>query len=531
MNKNANWWRGSITYQIYPRSFMDSDGDGIGDIKGIIERLDHVASLGVDAIWLSPVFTSPMADMGYDVSDYCDIDPTFGTMKDFDAMVAKAHDLGLKVIIDQVLSHASDQHPYFVESRSSRDNDKADWFVWADPKPDGTPPNNWLAIFGGSSWEWDARRRQYYFHNFLKEQPDWNFHNPDVQDYLLDCMRFWLDRGVDGFRLDTVNFYFHDQLLRDNAANPLPWAQEAVRPFEMQYTLFSKNRPENIAFLERMRALLDEYDARTMVGEVGDSHHSIDLMGEYTSGNNRLHMAYSFEMLGPDFSPAHFRSRIEAFFKGAPEGWPCWAFSNHDVPRHVGRWLDNAKDQDALAKQAAALLFGFEGSICMYQGEELGQIDTVLKFEELTDPEGINFWPEKTGRDGCRTPMVWDADAPNGGFSKANKTWLPVKDPQRKRAVSEQDGKDSVLAFYREMIALRQAESDLRTGDMAFLELPDPVLGFTRGDKTICIYNLSADKVSVTLPQNVVPDIQQAAETKGKTLKLGANGFLIGKTR
>lgn len=527
MVQDSNWWRGSVTYQIYPRSFMDADGDGIGDLRGITDRLDHVASLGVDAIWLSPVFPSPMADMGYDVSDYCGIDPTFGTMDDFDAMVAKAHDLGLKVIIDQVLSHASDQHEFFKESRQSRDNPKSDWFVWADPNPDGTPPNNWLAIFGGSSWEWDARRRQYYFHNFLKEQPDWNFHNPDVQDYLLDCVRFWLDRGVDGFRLDTVNFYVHDQQLRDNAANPSYWAKDAVRPFEMQYTLFSKNRPENIDFLERLRALMNEYDDRTMVGEVGDSHHSIDLMGEYTTGQ-RLHMAYSFEMLGPDFSAKHFRSRVEAFFKGAPDGWPCWAFSNHDVPRHVGRWAEHAKDTDALAKQSAALLLAFEGSICLYQGEELGQVDTTLRFDELTDPEGINFWPEKKGRDGCRTPMVWDADAANAGFSNANRTWLPVKDPQRARAVSGQ-GDNSVLAFYREMLALRKSDPDLRSRKISFLEFPEPVLGFQRGDGVMCIYNLSAEKVEVELPHSCGAMLEQSASLSGPTLTLGANGFLIAR--
>ncbi|WP_147107076.1 alpha-glucosidase [Tateyamaria sp. syn59] len=527
MADGQDWWRGSVTYQIYPRSFMDADGDGIGDIRGIMDRLEHVASLGVDAIWLSPVFPSPMADMGYDVSDYLDIDPSFGTLAEFDAMVAKAHDLGLKVIIDQVLSHASDQHALFAESRASRDNAKADWFVWADPKPDGTPPNNWLSIFGGPAWTWDSRRRQYYMHNFLKEQPDWNFHNPEVQDYLLDCVRFWLERGVDGFRLDTVNFYFHDDLLRDNAANPSDWAQDAVRPFEMQYTLFSKNRPENLVFLKRLRALLDEYDARTMVGEVGDSHHAIDIMGQYTSGH-RLHMAYSFEMLGPDFSPKHFRERIEAFFRDAPEGWPCWAFSNHDVPRHVGRWLEHGVDQDALAKQAAALLLSFEGSICIYQGEELGQVDTVLSFDELTDPEGINFWPEKTGRDGCRTPMVWEADAPNGGFSQANRTWLPVKEPQRARAVSAQ-GENSVLAFYREMLALRRGSEDLRAGKTVFLDLPEPVLGFRRGENMMCVYNLSPEPVSVELPHSVTSVLDQSAEVDGAQVTFGGSGFLIGR--
>lgn len=527
MTEEKDWWRGSVTYQIYPRSFMDANGDGVGDLQGIIDRLDHVGALGVDAIWLSPIFPSPMADMGYDVSDYCDIDPVFGTMEDFDALLEKAHSLGLKVIIDQVLSHASDQHPFFVESRSSRDNPKADWFVWADPKPDGTPPNNWLAIFGGSCWEWDARRRQYYFHNFLKEQPDWNFHNPAVQDYLLKCMRFWLEKGVDGFRLDTVNFYFHDQLLRDNAANPSDWGQDVARPFEMQYTLFSKNRPENLGFLARMRALLDEFDARTTVGEVGDSHHALDIMGEYTSGQ-RLHMAYSFEMLGPDYSPAHFRDRIKAFFKGAPEGWPCWAFSNHDVPRHVSRWLDHAKDPDALAKQAAALLLAFEGSICLYQGEEFGQLDTKMEFHELTDPEAINFWPERIGRDGCRTPMTWEKTAPNGGFSTANKTWLPVKQPQLDRALSTQTG-DSVLAFYRDMLALRRSSADLRKGATRFLDLPEPLLGFERGENTICVYNLSADPVTVDLGRTLAPLLSQGVRADGAALVFDANGFIVGQ--
>jgi len=308
----GDWWRGSVTYQIYPRSFQDSNGDGIGDLKGITERLGYVADLGVDAIWLSPIFVSPMADMGDDVADYTDIDPIFGSLADFDAMVARAHELGLKVIIDQVLSHSSNQHPFFKESRASRDNPKSDWYVWADPKHDGSPPNNWISIFGGPAWAWDTRRKQYYFHNFLVEQPDFNFHNPAVQDWLLGTMRFWLDRGVDGFRLDTVNFYFHDKLLRDDPADYRTKPEAPANPYEMQYHIFSKNQPENLVFLERMRKLLDEYEARAMVGEVGESHHPIRMMGEYTSGK-RLQKAYSFEMLGAAFPAAHFRGQPEAF--------------------------------------------------------------------------------------------------------------------------------------------------------------------------------------------------------------------------
>ncbi len=523
-----DWWRGSVTYQIYPRSFMDSDGDGIGDLKGIVAKLDHVASLGVDAIWFSPVFPSPMKDMGYDVSDYLGIDPVFGTMADFDAIIEKAHALGLKVIIDMVISHASDQHPFFQESRQSRDNPKSDWFVWADAKLEGSPPNNWQSIFGGPAWQWDPLRKQYYLHNFLKEQPDWNFHNPEVQEYLLSVMRFWLERGVDGFRLDTVNYYFHDKLLRDNPGNYLDWSQDAFRPYDMQYCLFSKSQPENLHFMERIRTLMDEFDARATVGEVGDTHHAIEIMGQYTSGK-RLNMAYSFDMLGPNYTPEFFRSRIEEFFTKAPEGWPCWAFSNHDVPRHVTRFMPHAKDRDALAKQAAALLLSFKGSVCIYQGEEIGQTDTEMEYHELTDPEAINFWPHTKGRDGCRTPMVWQTDAPNGGFSTAASTWLPVKPPQLARAVDTQGEPGSVLNFYREMLALRRAEEELRLGEIAFLDLPEPVLGFTRGAGLICLFNLSAQKLAVEAPAPLTPLLAEGAEVTGTKVSLAENGFVIAR--
>lgn len=528
MSDKNEWWRGSVTYQIYPRSYMDSDGDGVGDLKGIVAKLEHAASLGVDAIWFSPVFRSPMKDMGYDVSDYFDIDPVFGTLEDFDAIIEKAHDLGLKVIVDMVISHASDQHPFFQESRQSRDNPKADWFVWANAKLEGSPPNNWQSIFGGPAWTWDPLRKQYYLHNFLKEQPDWNFHNPDVQDYLLGVMRFWLERGVDGFRLDTVNYYMHDKLLRDNPGNYLEWSQDAFRPYDMQYCLFSKSQPENLLFMERIRELMDEYDARATVGEVGDTHHSIELMGQYTSGK-RLNMAYSFELLGPNYSPDFFRERIETFFRKAPKGWPCWAFSNHDVPRHVTRFAHHGTDQDALAKQSAALLLAFKGSICIYQGEEFGQTDTEMEFHELTDPEAINFWPHTKGRDGCRTPMVWDNTLPNGGFSTANSTWLPIKPPQLTRALNTQEVPGSVLNFYREMLALRRAEEDLRLGDMVFLDLPEPVLGFERGAGLICLYNLSPAPVSVPMEMPATALLAQGAVLDAGNLTLAGSGFIIAR--
>lgn len=521
----GDWWRGAVVYQIYPRSFQDSDGDGIGDLKGIAARLDHVAALGVDAIWLSPVFRSPMADMGYDVSDYCDIDPLFGTLADFDALLARAHELGLKVVIDQVLSHSSDRHPAFVESRQSRTNPKADWYVWADAKPDGSPPSNWLSTFGGPTWEWDSRRRQYYLHHFLPSQPDLNFHNPEVQDYLLGTMRFWLERGVDGFRLDTVNYYFHDPLLRDNGPEPRAEAGPAVNPYDMQDHEYSKCRPETLPFLERMRALVDGYEGRAMVGEVGEGQRrALRIMEEYTSGH-RLHMAYSFDMLGPDFTPAHFRSRIEGFFAAAPQGWPMWAFSNHDVIRHVSRWAEYGP-QDDVAKLAAAMLLGFEGTICLYQGEELGQTETGIDYHELTDPPGIRFWPDYKGRDGCRTPMVWDGTA-QGGFTTGT-PWLPVKPPQLARNVAAQ-GPGSVLETYRRLLAWRKA-SALRDGRSRFFDVAAPLLAFRRdgaGGSVLCVFNLSDRAVTVPVRGLAALDGPSAAAglAEGR-LTLGPCGWI-----
>jgi alpha-glucosidase len=487
MTQDNDWWRGAVTYQIYPRSFQDSDGDGIGDLPGITSRLDHVAALGVDAIWLSPFFTSPMKDMGYDVADYCGIDPLFGTMADFDRLLARAHGLGLKVIIDQVLSHSSDQHPFFRKSRASRDNDKADWYVWADPNPDGTPPNNWLSHFGGPAWTWDSRRKQFYLHSFLPSQPDFNFHNPAVQDWHIENLRFWLDKGVDGFRLDTVNYYFHDRQLRSNPALPPGMAEFDTIPYFFQDHIHQKTQPENLAFVERLRVLTDSYAGRTMVGEISAGHRARQVMGDYTRGLSRLHMAYSFDMLGPGFSPEHFQGTIQAFFAAAPDGWPAWAFSNHDTPRHVSRWSGHCPP-DALARLSAALLLSLEGSIYLYQGEELGQTETDLDFEELRDPPGITFWPDYKGRDGCRTPMVWD-DSASGGFTTGT-PWLPVKAPQRAQAVAAQ-GPGSVLDFYRRMLALRRSSDALRHGKTRFRVAEKGLLAFSRGDEVLCLFNLS----------------------------------------
>lgn len=509
---NEDWWRGAVIYQIYPRSFQDQDGDGIGDLVGITSRLDYVADLGVDAIWLSPVFTSPMKDFGYDVSNYRDIDPCFGTLEDFDNLVRKAHSLGLKVIIDQVISHSSDKHAWFSESRQSRSNERADWYVWADAKADGTPPNNWLSIFGGSAWHWDSRRMQYYMHNFLVSQPDLNFHNPAVQDAVLSEMRFWLERGVDGFRLDTVNFYFCSLGFENN---PVVKAEEfnsstapAVNPYNFQEHIYDKSRPENLEFLKRLRTLLDEYPGRTTVGEIGDSQQQLALMAQYTSGNEHLHMAYTFDFLGGEFSATHFRKAIAEAEAKAPDGWLCLAFSNHDVVRHVSRWAEHGQE-DAFTRLAATLILCMRGSVCLYQGEELGLKEAELSFSDLVDPYGIEFWPEFKGRDGCRTPMVWQSHAHNGAFSTANRTWLPVPAEHLTHSVDTQDKVEgSVLEFYRAMLAFRKTHPALAKGGIELLDGGENVLAFVRSsgeERILCVFNMSAEPAAFDLPEAMAP--------------------------
>ncbi|MBP2233752.1 alpha-glucosidase [Sinorhizobium kostiense] len=507
-----DWWRGAVIYQVYPRSFQDTDGDGIGDLRGVTSRLPHIASLGVDAIWLSPFFTSPQTDMGYDVSDYCDVDPMFGTLDDFDEMMAEAHRLGLKVIIDQVISHTSDRHPWFVESRASRSNPKADWYVWADPKPDGTAPNNWLSVFGGPAWEWDGVRRQYYMHNFLTSQPDLNFHNPEVQEAVLATVRFWLDRGVDGFRLDTVNYYFHDGHLRDNpplVPDPEATSSDApdVNPYGMQNHLYDKSQSENIGFLRRLRALLDEYGGRATVGEVGDGARSLRTVAAYTSGGDKLHMCYTFDLLGPTFTASHFRRCVENFQTIVTDGWVCWAFSNHDVMRHASRFAPLGADRERVAKLAISLLASLRGSICLYQGEELGLPEAELALEELRDPYGIRFWPAFKGRDGCRTPMVWESGRANAGFSTGI-PWLPVREDHRLLAVDAQEGvPGSVLEHYRSTLAFRRAHATLVDGEMAFLASNRDVLAFVRkkgGQRLLFVFNLTSKPQTVHLSSDTI---------------------------
>jgi alpha-glucosidase len=504
----GQWWRGAVIYQIYPRSFLDSDGDGVGDLPGIIARLDHVASLGVDAIWISPFFRSPMADFGYDIADYRDVDPLFGTLEDFDRLLAKAHALGLKVMIDQVPSHTSIEHPWFRESRESRDNPKADWYVWADPREDGSPPNNWLSIFGGVAWKWEPRRRQYFLHNFLASQPDLNFHNPEVRAATLDNIAFWLDRGVDGLRLDAINFCFHDAQLRDNPPKPAQLRTgrgfSPDNPYAYQYHHHNNTQPENLGFLEELRALMDRYPDVAALGEIS-SEDSLATMAEYV-GQSRLHMGYSFELLTDDRSAAYIRATVETLEARMPHGWPCWAISNHDVQRAVTRWGGNDPDP-ALAAQLVALVCSLRGSACLYQGEELGLGEAEVPFEALRDPYGISFWPNFKGRDGCRTPMPWDGSA-RAGFTDGE-PWLPIPDEHRARSVAAQEhDPGSPLNLARRFLAWRRRHPALATGSIRFLAADEPLLAFVRGEDeaaVLAVFNLSNAAAGWPLPAGLAP--------------------------
>jgi alpha-glucosidase len=537
---DRDWWRGAAIYQVYPRSYQDSNGDGIGDLQGITQRLPYIASLGVDAVWISPFFTSPMKDFGYDVSNYCDIDPMFGKLADFDAMLAEAHRLGLKIMIDLVLSHTSDQHPWFVESRSSKTNPKSDWYVWAEPKPDGTAPNNWLSIFGGPAWEWDSTRRQYFMHNFLTSQPDLNFHNMEVQQALLDVTKFWLTRGVDGFRLDTINFYVHDRELRDNPALPADQRNDSiapsVNPYNYQEHLYDKNRPENLAFLERFRALLNQYPAATAVGEVGDAHLGLQIVADYTSGGNKVHMCYAFDFLSPSpVNPARVKQVVSDFSAAAVDGWACWAFSNHDVVRHASR-LEAYGTGAGWPRMLIGLMGALRGSICIYQGEELGLREADVAFEDLQDPYGIRFWPKFKGRDGCRTPMVWDDAAPNAGFS-TGKPWLPVSREQAALAVNVQEAvQGSMLNHYRAFLHFRRSHPALVKGEIAFVHADENVLAFTRthgNEKMLCAFNFTNQAQSMRLINlQVLEDLADTGYNgahSGGTVSLGAYDAYFGR--
>lgn len=495
MTDSFRWWQRGVVYQIYPRSFQDSNGDGVGDLPGITARLDYVASLGVDAIWISPFYPSPMADFGYDISNYVDVDPIFGTLADFDALLVAAHARGLRVILDLVPDHTSDQHPWFQESRGSRDNPKRDWYLWRDAAADGGPPNNWLSNFGGSAWEWDAPTGQYYLHSFVKEQPDLNLRHPDVERALFDVMRFWLDRGVDGFRVDVMHGMLKDDQWRDNPPNPA-W-QPGTNPYYSQLQIYSRNRPDAHPIIARMRALVDSYPGeRLLIGEIYLPNDQ--LMQYYGAGLDEAHLPFNFQLIAMPWSARLIREAVDAYEAALPPGgWPNWVLGNHDRHRLASRV------GPAQARTGALLLLTLRGTPTWYYGDEIGMQDVPIPPEQVQDPWEKNVPGLGLGRDPERTPMQWDA-SPHAGFSTGT-PWLPVAaDYAAVNVAAQEHDPASMLAFFRALLALRRATPALEVGSYRSVDTRDPeVFAYLRESaeaRWLVVLNLSDAPHTLALP-------------------------------
>jgi alpha-glucosidase len=489
------WWRGAAIYQIYVRSFADSNGDGVGDFAGLIAKLDYIAALGVDAIWLSPIHPSPNRDWGYDVSDFKGVNPEYGTEAEFDRLLAEAHARGLKLLTDEVLAHTSDEHPWFRESLEG--GDKSDWYVWAPPREDGTAPNNWLSAFGGPAWSYHPVRREYYHHKFLRQQPKLNWCNPKAREAALSVFDYWLTRGVDGFRLDVANAFLHDPALADNKAVPVPdradwnWSHAA----HLQNHCHDSNLAANLTVLNEIRRRVERYPDRFVMGEFSEEP---ERCGGYAAATRGLHSGYSFplleaEQLGPSFIRAHYED-LARF----PGHWPSIAFSNHDVIRAPTRFGGQGAPP-ALARLLLTLLISLRGTVLLYQGEELGLPQAELRRDQLKDPVGDLYYPFNRGRDGCRTPMPWDDRAASLGFTTGT-PWLPLSPAHRALAVSvqEQDA-HSTLAYSRKLLAVRRDCAMLRLGDIEFIACPDPALVFVRtyeNERVLCVFNMSNEQIS-----------------------------------
>ena len=500
------WWKKGVIYQIAVPSFADSDGDGMGDLRGIIDRLDYLndgtsSSLGVDAVWLTPVNASPMRDFGYDVSDYREINPRFGSMRDFEELLDACHRRDMKVIMDMVLNHTSSEHPWFVESRSSRDNPRRDWYVWRDGRAQGKPPNRWLAVVEGSAWEYDATTRQYYYHAFLPFQPDLNWRNPQVREEMLGVAGFWLDKGVDGFRLDLINFLYEDELLRDNPR------RFGLRPYDWQRHLYDRSRPESLEAARELRRLTDRYPDRAMMGEVytDDPRDAVAYLG---GGDDALHLSFYLDFAERKWKAEAFRDSVgwlEAHLP--PWGWPCYYLNNHDLPRSYTR-LGRGGDAEARAKVAAAMLLTLRGTPIIYYGEEIGMPASRVPRKRMDDPIGRKFWPLPVGRDGSRTPMQWNGEK-NAGFTSGEPR-LPVDLSCGDRNVERQDGDPgSLLNWYRSLIRLRGEKPALRAGSYrALAGTPKGVFAYLReaGEERIAVF-LNFTAREVTLPGlEVVPE-------------------------
>ena len=449
-----HWWQDGIIYQIYPRSFQDSNGDGIGDLKGIIRRLDYLKELGITAIWISPIFPSPMADYGYDISDYTGIHPIFGTLQDFEELLNEVHKRGLKLLLDLVPNHTSDQHPWFLESRSSKDNSKRDWYIWKDPLPDGSEPNNWLAMFGGTAWEWDEKTQQYYYHGFLKEQPDLNWRNPEVQKAMLNVMRFWFDKGIDGFRIDVIYHMIKDDQFRNNPPNPDYEPHKAT--YDKLLPVYSTDQAEVHDIIKMMRQVADEYEDRVLIGEIYLPVTKLVLY--YGADNSGVHLPFNFQLLVMPWDAQQIATVIDQYEGALPEnGWPNWVLGNHDQPRITSRV------GAAQARVAAMLLLTLRGTPTIYYGEEIGMRDVPIPEEEVQDPQGLNMPGLNLSRDPARTPMQWD-DSEQAGFT-TGKPWLRLaKDYKRHNVENQKEEPLSMLHLYKRLIKLRQEEPALTTG-------------------------------------------------------------------
>lgn len=533
-SKTLNAQLAQTIYQIYPRSFQDSNGDGVGDLRGIIQRIPYLASLDLDYIWISPFLKSPMKDFGYDVSDYNQVDPVFGTNEDLEELIATADKHNLKIMMDMVVAHTSNEHPWFQESRQSCTNPKADWFVWADAKADGSPPNNWLSVFGGSAWIWESRREQYYLTHFLKEQPALNFFNQDAENAMLDAFRYWLDRGIKGFRLDAIHFSHYDQKLRSNPpvyrGNDPDLMVAKKNPFNKQKHLYDRCRPETIDLIKKVRKLCDEYQDILLLGEISGAP-ALKVARDYTRRGN-LHLGYTGDLIGfPEkLDPQGMSHIIENVRSYMPQGGYAWALSNHDSWRFASKIEpDKPELHPAIASCYIALLSSLPGSVCIYQGDELGLPQVDLAFEDLQDPYDKEFYPYHVGRDGSRTPFPWDRDAPSAGFSSAARTWLPIGPTHFALAAKQQDADPaSALNETRKFLAFRRQTPSLTRGSFEY-QATDSVLKLTRTagrEKTHGIFNLSAQNVSLKdLPAGNIQAVGGAKTTPQGELVLPPYSF------
>jgi alpha-glucosidase len=466
------WWQRGIIYQVYPRSFMDSNGDGVGDLRGLISRLDYLRGLGVDAVWLSPIFPSPMKDFGYDVSDYTGIYPLFGTLEDFDLLIREAHAHKIKLVLDFVPNHTSDQHPWFIESRSSRDNPKRDWYIWRDPAPSGGPPNNWLSNFGGSAWEYDPKTEQYYYHAFLREQPDLNWRNSQVIEAMLNVLRFWLERGVDGFRVDVLWHLIKDEQFRDNPVNP-DW-REGADPYQRLLELHTTDQAEVHAVVTRMRRLVDQYQDRVLIGEI---YLPVERLVQYYGVNlSGVQVPFNFQLLLAKWHARDIARIISQYEAALPKGgWPNWVLGNHDRPRIVSRVGSKQ------ARVAAMLLLTLRGTPTLYYGDEIGMHDVEIPPEKVQDPFEKNVPGRGLGRDPQRTPMQWSA-AKNAGFT-AGKPWLPIaEDYAQNNVEAERDYPLSILSLYMQLINVRRGEPALEVGELERIDTAGDLLTYIRRD-------------------------------------------------